>query len=119
MFEEEATEEDPRQDAIVTIRDKAKSQFNQATLLLEEDVPDSQARKRTIDCLADGLQLMDHLCKKYTTASSSASSSSTPAPPTTATSPPTATTTTATPPTTTTTEPVFQHNDDWLPLFPN
>ncbi|KAI7877641.1 hypothetical protein K492DRAFT_171458 [Lichtheimia hyalospora FSU 10163] len=74
----EAIEEDARQDAIITICTKAKLQFNQATLLLEEDVPDSQARKRTIDCLADGLQLINCLHRIYTTISSPASSSTTP-----------------------------------------
>ncbi|KAI7881419.1 hypothetical protein K492DRAFT_194408 [Lichtheimia hyalospora FSU 10163] len=56
---------------------KAKSQFSLTTLRLEEDVPDSQARKRTIDRLTNGLQLMDCVRKKYTTVSSPASPSTT------------------------------------------
>jgi hypothetical protein len=71
VFEDEAANEDARQDAINIICSKAASQFNQAMLLLVEDVPESPAQKRT----RDGLELMEELRTKYITVSSSASTS--------------------------------------------
>lgn len=75
VFEDEAANEDARQDAINIICSKAASQFNQAMSVLVEDVPESQAQKRTRDCLHDGLELMEELRTKYITVSSSASTS--------------------------------------------
>ena len=45
VFEDKATKEDAQQNIITTICIKATSQFNQAMLLLEEDVPDLRAQK--------------------------------------------------------------------------
>ncbi|KAI7854478.1 hypothetical protein BDC45DRAFT_412274, partial [Circinella umbellata] len=55
VFEDGASKEEARQDIINTICNEAISQFNRTISLLEEDVPDLQAQKRTRDCLRDGL----------------------------------------------------------------
>ncbi|CDH49397.1 predicted protein [Lichtheimia corymbifera JMRC:FSU:9682] len=77
VFQDEATEEDARQDAIITVCNKAKSQFNKATSLLEEDVSDPRARKPTMNCFTDRLQLMDSLRIKYTPTPASPSTTTT------------------------------------------
>lgn len=62
--------DEARQNAIDTICSKSTSQLNRAMSLLLEDVPEPNARKRTRDCLQDGLDLIEELHTKYRASSS-------------------------------------------------
>lgn len=65
IFEGELAAEKDKDDAFEEVCNEKYNQLSMAKRILAEDVSDDAARKRTIDCLDNGIKSINYLKKKH------------------------------------------------------